>query len=459
MILQVALAFSLGVHLLVFLSLGLVGDGSPRVRAYRWFVGAVALWLVLALLGSAGVAPAFARPFAGVVAHALPIILFLGGSLAPWPGGSALRLGVITASALLLPFTVSASPLHHGNIELLYFAGAWGLAGFGVFTTMRSTTPANGRRRWMLIMALLVAGVVLIGLLVGLGALAAIALVAALLQAVVLYATVRLSLYSVREDASRTGALAAGVAERDRRAVAGEIAAMVAHEVRNPLTGVRSLAQRLSDGDATEERRRRYADLIVREVDRVEHMVSTLLGASARRGTSIDGETDLARLFDDVALLVSERYRRAGVRLTLESREVRAAAPPEPLAQVLLNLLLNAVQQAPTVRHVRLCTRRVASGATESIELLVEDDGAGVPAADRESIFSPFHSGTGGTGLGLAVVRRLCEEWGWSVTVRDTPGGGATFALTLPPSATEPRQATGEQAGPRGLVPSPRNVR
>ncbi|HSJ63302.1 MAG TPA: HAMP domain-containing sensor histidine kinase [Gemmatimonadaceae bacterium] len=440
MVLQTALAFSLGVHLLVFLSLGLTGVGSPQVRAYRWFVAATALWLVLALLVSANVATGFARPLAGAVAHALPIIFVLGGTLPRRPGGKALGIPVIAASALLLPFTIGVSPLHDGRVELLYYAGAWGLAGFGVFATMRSRIPANGRGRWIVVMALLVTGVVLIGLLVALNALAAIALVAALLQAVVLYATVRLSLYTVRQDASRTGALAAGVAEHDRRAVAGEIAAMVAHEVRNPLTGVRSLAQRLSDGDATEERRRRYADLIVREVDRVERMVSTLLGAAARRESSGERDTDLARLFDDVALLVSERYRRAGVALTVEGVNVHVAAPPEPLAQVLLNLLLNAAQQHPTVRHVRLRAERVTSGSTESVELRVEDDGAGVPVADRDSIFFPFHSGTGGSGLGLAVVRRLCEEWGWTIAVRDTPGGGATFALVVPSASAPARE-------------------
>jgi signal transduction histidine kinase len=431
-ILQTALAFSLGVHLLVFLSLGLTGVGSPQVRAYRWFVAATTLWLVLALLVSAGVAESIARPLAGTVAHALPIILFLGGALARRAGVTALGPGVIAAAVLLLPFTVSVSPLHDGRIELLYYASAWGLAGFGVFTAMRGTIPANGRLRWIGVMALLVTGVVLIGLLVGLNALAAIALVAALLQAVVLYATVRLSLYAVRQDASRTGALAADVAEQDRRAVAGEIAAMVAHEVRNPLTGVRSLAQRLSDGDATEERRRRYADLIVREVDRVERMISTWLGAAAPHESSGGRDTDLARLFDDVALLTSERYRRAGVRLTVHPVNGRVAAPAELLAQVLLNLLLNAVQQHPAVQHVRLRAERVSSDPTESVELLVEDDGAGVPAADRETIFSPFRSATGGTGLGLAVIRRLCEARGWMVAVRDTPGGGATFALTVP---------------------------
>ena len=432
MSLQIALSFSLGVHLLAFLSFGLVGDGMRQVRAYRWFVGAVAVWLLLALLAASGVAPGASRPAAGAVAHFLPVIFLLGGALPPAPGDRWLRPGMLAASSALLPFTISAWPWHRPVLELLYYGAVWTIVGVRVFQVMRRTAPVQRKRHWIVIMTVLVAGLVSIGLLVGMGAIAAIALLTALLQSVVLYATVRLSLYAAREDAGRTGVLVTDAAEHARRAIAGEIAAMVAHEVRNPLTGIRSLAQQLSDGSATEERRRRYSDLIVREVDRVERMVSALLGATTRRAVSSHTETELTRLFDDVALLVGERYRRAGVHLTVGPAAVRVAAPPEPLAQVLLNLLLNAVQQAPAVRQVQLSVQAARESPSDRVELHVRDDGHGIPPTERDVIFSPFHSGTGGSGLGLSVVRRLCDEWGWSIAVRETPGGGATFVLSLP---------------------------
>jgi signal transduction histidine kinase len=143
------------------------------------------------------------------------------------------------------------------------------------------------------------------------------------------------------------------------------------------------------------------------------------------------------------------------VRLTVEPVTAHLPAPPEPLAQVLLNLLLNAVQQAPAVGHVRLCARECERerGDEARVELIVQDDGPGVPAAEREAIFAPFRSGTGGSGLGLAVVRRLCDEWGWTIAVRDTPGGGATFALGVPraPARAPGPAATG--AAPRSATP------
>jgi signal transduction histidine kinase len=209
--------------------------------------------------------------------------------------------------------------------------------------------------------------------------------------------------------------------------VAGEIAAMVAHEVRNPLTGVRSLAQRMGEDTLTDERRRRYAAVIVREVDRVEQMVGALLRTSRRTAGRTEERAALGELFDDVGLLVSGRFRAAGVHLVLEPPAPGVATARRPMAQVLLNLLLNAVAQAPPQSTVRVCARLVDDAR---VEVAVEDRGPGVPAGEREAIFAPFHSATGGSGLGLAVARRLCEDEGWEICVEETPG--ATFVVTVP---------------------------
>jgi signal transduction histidine kinase len=444
--LYLALAFSLGVHLVALVSLGLVTAEAPRLRGYRRFVGAVALWLLLALLSALGSAPAFTAPAAGAVAHFLPLVLLLGGTLPRVHVARPVALAIVAIALLSLPFTISASPFHDSRFELIYFGVAWSAAGYTVFRTMRRNAPAHDTRRWLLVTALLAAGTLSIGVLVGMGSIAIIAIVSALLASIVLYGAVRLSLFTVREDAGRTGALVADVAELDRRAVVGEIAAMVAHEVRNPLAGIRSLAQRISDDDVADERRRHYAGVIVREVDRVERMVAALLGASSGRDGATGGETDVARLFDDVALLLSARFRRAAVRLDVASLSVRLDAQREPLAQLLLNLLLNAVEQSPSVRNVTL-SAVVPEGSPGVAVLTVADDGAGVPAGQRDDIWLPFRSGTGGSGLGLAVVRRLSEQHGWDARLSDTPGGGATFALTVPLVRQPDRDGAGVAPG------------
>jgi signal transduction histidine kinase len=431
-LLSVTLAFSLGVHLLAYLALGLVRDRNPRIESYRWFVGAVAGWLAFALLAVSGVFVPATAIAAGTIAHLLPVVLYLALRL-PVRRMSRTAMGMtLAAAAVLLPFTIDVSPAYQPRVEVAYYTIAWVVVAILLVRTLRTERSDAIARRRTMTGRLLAAATASIGLLVLAGATAAIALVTAAIQGVVLYATVRLSLYEGQAIASRTGALAADAAELERWAVAGEIAAMVAHEVRNPLTGVRSLAQRLADDEVADDRRRQYAGVIVREVDRVERIVGALLGASATRDAGRSTLVRITELFDDVSLLVAGRFRGAGVLLRVEAPAGTAMVPREPAAQVLLNLLLNAVLQAPGGSEVTLEAR--IAGA-ELVELVVVDRGPGVAVADRERIFEPFHSGTGGSGLGLAVARRLCEEQRWRLVVSETPGGGATFRVMLPPTS------------------------
>jgi two-component system sensor histidine kinase HydH len=237
----------------------------------------------------------------------------------------------------------------------------------------------------------------------------------------------RLRFYDIEVRAARSGELAARAAEQERLAVLGELAASLAHEIRNPLTGVRSLTQRLAEEVVDEDRRRRYADVILEETGRLERIVGNLLGLARRpvARRQDDAANPLAALFGDLSLLLDAHARKAGVTLTVSGTDLVIPAPREALAQALLNLLLNAIAHSPRGGCVELIARE-AEGA---VELLVRDSGAGVPPADRERIFEPFHSGGDGTGLGLAVVRRLARELGWEIGVGEAPGGGAEFRI------------------------------
>jgi signal transduction histidine kinase len=252
-------------------------------------------------------------------------------------------------------------------------------------------------------------------------------------QLLVFYGVARLRFYDIEVRAVRSGELAARTAEQERLAVLGEVAASLAHEIRNPLTGVRSLAQRLAEDSIDEERRRRYATVILEEAGRLERIVSNLLGLAKRSAIQPGSAaaTPLALLFEDLSLLLDAHTRKAGVTLTVGGGHLVAPAPREALAQALLNLLLNAVAHSPRGGRVELLAREDEAG----VELVVRDAGAGVPPEDRERIFEPFHSGSGGTGLGLAVVRRLARELGWEIATGEAPGGGAEFRITLPRAA------------------------
>jgi two-component system sensor histidine kinase BaeS len=124
---------------------------------------------------------------------------------------------------------------------------------------------------------------------------------------------------------------------------------------------------------------------------------------------------------------MESRARRAGVQLTVAAREPYAPGAREPLAQALLNLLINAVTHSPAGGVVELSSSRRRDG----VVLSVRDQGPGVPVGERARIFEAFHTASGGTGLGLAVVRRLATDHGWTVDVTDAPGGGAEFRIQM----------------------------
>jgi two-component system sensor histidine kinase AtoS len=217
----------------------------------------------------------------------------------------------------------------------------------------------------------------------------------------------------------------------ERLAVLGEIAATIAHEVRNPLTGVRSLAQRIAQDEIPADKRRKYADVILEETRRVERLVSNLLEL-ARRGTRRDQHasttTALPALFEDLALLVASRAERARVQLVTNAQELVVPAPREAVAQALLNLLLNAIAHSPPNSVVTLNAQQ----KNGSVEISVRDHGQGIAASERERVFDPFYTTTAtGTGLGLSVVRHLAREHEWQVSITDTPGGGTQFTIAI----------------------------
>jgi signal transduction histidine kinase len=234
--------------------------------------------------------------------------------------------------------------------------------------------------------------------------------------------------YDIDVRVARTHELAAAAAEQDRLALLGELSATIAHEIRNPLTGIRSLAQQLSGPVNEDERRLRYTEVILDETARLDRIVGNLTDLarrSAANGVRRHEPTALGPLFEDLVLLVEPRAHRAHVTIRAPATDIIVHASREALAQALLNLLLNAIAHAPQHSVVELDARADRT----LVVIRVRDRGPGVPPDRRESIFEPFHT-RGGTGLGLTVVRRLAEEHGWRIAVTDAEGGGAAFSIT-----------------------------
>jgi two-component system sensor histidine kinase HydH len=209
--------------------------------------------------------------------------------------------------------------------------------------------------------------------------------------------------------------------ERERRlASLGEMSAVLAHEIRNPLASLKGNAQLLAASLPAGEKPRAKAERVVDEAVRLERLTQDLL-SFVRTG-------ELARTDADVAALAST----AAGAVTGEVSLVTDGAPATwsldsaRVHQVLVNLLENAIAAGPPA------TLRVAK-EHDALVMEIRDKGPGVPAADREKVFEPFFTNkTRGTGLGLAIARRVVELHGGTITVTDADGGGACFRIEIP---------------------------
>lgn len=230
---------------------------------------------------------------------------------------------------------------------------------------------------------------------------------------------------SLRELAAANAELV----KRERLAAIGELAAVVAHEVRNPLAVVFNALASLR------KTRDRAADeaallgILQEEAERLRDIVSDLLEfARPRPPVFADAALDeIARSAVDAACDEVGVPHDAVATALAELAPVRC--DERLLRQAIVNLVTNALQAPGRRGPVRV--RLARDGA--DVTLAVADDGAGVGDADRERVFTPFYTTRPtGTGLGLAVVRASAEAHDGSVTLGETPGGGATFTLRIP---------------------------
>ena len=208
--------------------------------------------------------------------------------------------------------------------------------------------------------------------------------------------------------------------ERERRlASLGEMSAVLAHEIKNPLASLKGNAQLLAAALPEGEKPRAKAQRVVDEAVRLEKLIEDLL-AFVRTGT-------IERTPYDPAMLAREAASTVNGEVEVRAGQVRAfALDGNRMREVLVNLMDNAIAAGPPVA----VTVAIAQGW---LIYEVSDHGAGVPAPDREKIFEPFHTGkTRGTGLGLAIAKRLVELHRGTITVEDAPGGGACFRIAIP---------------------------
>jgi signal transduction histidine kinase len=233
-------------------------------------------------------------------------------------------------------------------------------------------------------------------------------------------------------------ALEAEVLQRERLSALGNLAAAVAHEVRNPLNAISMGLQRLKMEFQPIEDRNEYShltELILGEARRLNSIVEQFL--SLARPVEIKAEAlPLQEILKELAALEEGQARQSNVRIQVIAAPNLPAlkADPNHLTQVLLNLMLNGLQAMPEGGTLTL----EAKASEKNFLIGVTDTGTGIPPENLSRIFEPyFTTKAKGSGLGLAITRRIVEAHGGTITVTNEPHGGCRFLISLPINGVE----------------------
>lgn len=236
----------------------------------------------------------------------------------------------------------------------------------------------------------------------------------------------------------------------ERLAAVGELAAQIAHEIRNPLGAISNSVGVLRRDLDLRGDDRRLLEVVHEEAERLESIVADFLKFARPRPIHRTPQ-NLAELLDDLLLLLAQKRPLAQGKRNSEIRIEKHYDPELPLAsldaaqtrEALWNLLVNAVEAMP---GGGVLTVRVQRSDEGDVEVIVSDTGKGIRREDQEKIFEPFHTTKAdGTGLGLAIVQRVVEAHAGEVAVSSEEGRGSSFRLRFPLSSDE-----------RQSIPTPR---
>jgi two-component system sensor histidine kinase HydH len=238
----------------------------------------------------------------------------------------------------------------------------------------------------------------------------------------------------VLRDLTEIKLLQEKVKRSEKLAAIGELAASVAHEIRNPLSSIRGFAQFLCHALKDRPQEKEYAETMVIEVDRINRVVTDLL-TFARPMQAELSPTDITDLIEHAVRLVQAEALSRNVTIQMNvSNLTKLPLDQSRISQALLNLLLNAMQAVDSKGHVEIGA--VLNASESRLHLWVEDDGPGIARDKIERIFEPFYTTREkGTGLGLAIVYKIVENHNGEIKVTSPLAGmaqGCRFSIFIP---------------------------
>ena len=239
---------------------------------------------------------------------------------------------------------------------------------------------------------------------------------------------------------------------QQRLAAVGEMAAGIAHEIRNPLASMSGSMQMLKQELPLSGDQAQLMDIVLRESERLNQTIKSFLAYARPQRFQVQ-QLDLRPLIQETAMLLrngTEVEDRHSIDVRLPESPVLIDADEGQIRQIIWNLATNGLRAMPESGTLTLSAVEEVSGERQTSVLLIEDEGVGIAADDVEAIFQPFRGSFGkGTGLGLAIVHRIVTDYGGQIDVRSRAGGGTMFRVTFAaarPAAARPASLLEGQA-------------
>ena len=217
----------------------------------------------------------------------------------------------------------------------------------------------------------------------------------------------------------------------EKFAALGQLAAGIAHEIRNPLTSINILIHSLTEKLPTENSQWEDLKVIEEEILRINEIVDQFL-RFAKPASPLFEKADLVPIIEETFQLVRPQIKRGKISVQKEFEPLPfVTVDKEQIKQVILNLLINAIQAMPKGGRLVLSSRVSREG--DWVELTLQDSGIGIPPEDLDKLFDPFFSTKeGGIGLGLSIAHRIVDQHHGKIEVDSNPGKGTRFTISLP---------------------------
>ena len=246
----------------------------------------------------------------------------------------------------------------------------------------------------------------------------------------------------ILRDLTQVHTLEEAVRRADRLSMVGTMAAGLAHEIKNPLGGIKGAAQLLQMELTDTPELKEYTALVIRETDRVNRIIEELLDLSRPRNEQ-NSEVNISQILDEIVMLQKQAVTDRGIsfKLQLDPSIPDIVGDRDLLVRLFLNLIKNAGEASPADGEIIIESRIDSeyhmsfpgARSTPMVLITISDDGPGILKEHQEQIFTPFYTTKiGGSGLGLAICQKIVTDHGGLMHINNRPEGGASIKVSLP---------------------------